>query len=71
MIGNPPYIRQEKISPPSKPRGEVTEKEKQKYKDDLIENIKIKYPFIKNFDKQSDYYIYFYLMGLSLSLIHI
>ncbi len=66
VIGNPPYIRQEKISPPSKPRGEVTEREKQKYKEDLIENIKIKYPFIKNIDKKSDYYIYFYLMGLSL-----
>ena len=66
VIGNPPYIRQEKISPPSKPRSESTDRERKKYKDDLIENIKIKYPFIKKIDKKCDYYIYFYLKGLSL-----
>jgi hypothetical protein len=66
VIGNPPYIRQEKISPPSKPKGEATDKERKKYKEDLIENIKIKYPFIKKVDKKCDYYIYFYLKGLSL-----
>jgi len=47
-------------------RGEVTKEEKRKYKEALIENIQIKYPFLKNIDKKSDYYIYFYLKGLSL-----
>jgi len=66
VIGNPPYIRQEKISPPFRPKKEVNLKEKSKYKDELINSIKIKYPFIKKFDKKCDYYIYFYFQGLSL-----
>lgn len=66
VIGNPPYIRQEKISPPFRPKKEVDLKEKSKYKDELINSIKIKYPFIKKFDKKCDYYIYFYFHGLSL-----
>ncbi len=66
VIGNPPYVRQENISPPFVLRGEVTKEEKRKYKEALIENIQIKYPFLKNIDKKSDYYIYFYLKGLSL-----
>ena len=66
VIGNPPYIRTRGISPPFKPKNETTKNEIQKYKDDLIENIKIKYPFIKKFDRNCDYYIYFYFQGLSL-----
>ena len=66
VIGNPPYIRQEKISPPFRSKKEVNLKEKSKYKDELIDSIKIKYPFIKKFDKKCDYYIYFYFHGLSL-----
>ena len=66
LIGNPPYIRQEKISPPFRSNKEVSIKEKIKYKDELIDSIKIKYPFIKEFDKNCDYYIYFYFYGLSL-----
>jgi len=66
VIGNPPYIRQEKISPPFMPQKDVNLKEKTKYKNGLINSIKIKYPFIKNINKKCDYYIYFYLYGLSL-----
>ena len=66
VIGNPPYIRQEKISPPFIPQKYVNLKEKTKYKNELIDSIKIKYPFIKNINKTCDYYIYFYLHGLSL-----
>jgi len=66
VIGNPPYIRQEKISPPFMPQKDVNLKEKTKYKNELIDSIKIKYPFIKNNNKTCDYYIYFYLHGLSL-----
>jgi len=66
VIGNPPYIRTRGISPPFKPKNETSKNEIQKYKDDLIENIKIKYPFIKIFDRNCDYYIYFYFQGLSL-----
>jgi 23S rRNA G2445 N2-methylase RlmL len=66
VIGNPPYIRQEKISPPFRSNKEVSIKEKIKYKDELIDSIKIKYPFIKEFDRNCDYYIYFYFYGLSL-----
>jgi len=66
VIGNPPYVRQEKISPPFRPKKEVNLKEKSKYKDELIDSIQIKYPFIKNISKKCDYYMYFYLHGLSL-----
>jgi len=66
VIGNPPYIRQEKISPPFSLKREVDLKDKIKYKDELIDSIKIKYPSIKKISKKCDYYIYFYLHGLSL-----
>lgn len=66
VIGNPPYIRQEKISPPFRPKKEINLEEKRKYKEDLIESIKIKYPFIKEFNRKCDYYIYFYFHGVSL-----
>lgn len=66
VIGNPPYVRQENIAPPSKPRGEVTLEEKKKYKEELIKSVQIKYPFLKKIDQKCDYYIYFYLKGLSL-----
>ena len=66
VVGNPPYIRTGGISPPFKPKNKTSKNEIQKYKDDLIENIKIKYPFIEKFDKNCDYYIYFYFHGLSL-----
>jgi hypothetical protein len=66
VIGNPPYIRQEKIAPPNKLKAEVTLEDKREYKEKLLRSIQVHYPFIKKLDKKSDYYIYFYFHGLSL-----
>jgi len=65
VIGNPPYVRQEKIAPPQKLRSEVTLEDKREYKEKLLKSIQAHYPFIKKIDKKSDY-IYFYFHGLSL-----
>jgi len=66
VIGNPPYVRQEKIAPPNKLRSEVSLEDKKQYKEKLLRSIQVHYPFIKKIDKKSDYYIYFYFHGLSL-----
>jgi len=66
VIGNPPYVRQEKIAPPNKLRSEVSLEDKKQYKEKLLHSIQVHYPFIKKIDKKSDYYIYFYFHGLSL-----
>ncbi len=66
VIGNPPYVRQEKIAPPNKLKAEVTLENKREYKDKLLSSIQVHYPFVKKLDKKSDYYIYFYFHGLSL-----
>ncbi|MDI6793522.1 MAG: Eco57I restriction-modification methylase domain-containing protein [bacterium] len=66
VIGNPPYVRQEKIAPPNKLKAEVTLEDKREYKDKLLSSIQAHFPFIKKIDKKSDYYVYFYLHGLSL-----
>ena len=66
VIGNPPYVRQEKIAPPNKLKAEVMLEDKREYKDKLLSSIQVHYPFVKKLDKKSDYYIYFYFHGLSL-----
>ena len=66
VIGNPPYIRQEKISPPNKTKAEVTLEDKRRYKEKLIRSVKNRFTVVENIDKKSDYYIYFYFHGLSL-----
>ena len=66
VIGNPPYVRQELISPPNKPKSEVTNKEKKEYKDKLVESVKERFPILKDIRKRGDYYLYFYFHGLSL-----
>ncbi len=66
VIGNPPYVRQEKIAPPNKLKAEVSSEDKKRYKDKLLSSIQAHFPFIDKIDKKSDYYIYFYLHGLSL-----
>jgi hypothetical protein len=66
VIGNPPYVRQEKISPPNKIKAEVTLGDRKKYKEKLIQSVKLKFPVVTNIDRKSDYYIYFYFHGLSL-----
>jgi hypothetical protein len=66
VIGNPPYVRQEKIAPPNKLKSEITNEEKRGYKEKLQKSVQVYFPFIKNIDKKSDYYVYFYFDALSL-----
>lgn len=66
VIGNPPYVRQEMISPPNRIKSEVTLEDRKAYKEKLIKSVQVQFPVVKSFDKKSDYYIYFYFHGLSL-----
>ncbi len=66
VIGNPPYVRQENISPPNKLKSEVTAEDKRKYKENLIISVKNLFQELYSLDKRSDYYIYFYFHGLGL-----
>ncbi len=76
VIGNPPYVRQEHIADPHKPREEAaTEKKKQIYKAQLARAVYQAYPnffeykgdsVARKIDGKSDLYIYFYLLGLRL-----
>ena len=66
VIGNPPYVRQEKISPPNRLKAEVTLEDRREYKEKLIKSVHAHFPVIKKMDKKSDYYIYFYFHGLNL-----
>ncbi|MCX6822144.1 MAG: Eco57I restriction-modification methylase domain-containing protein, partial [Candidatus Aenigmarchaeota archaeon] len=66
VIGNPPYVRQEKISPPNKLKAEITLEDRKEYKEKLIQSVKLRFPIIDSLDRKSDYYIYFYFHGLSL-----
>ena len=66
VIGNPPYVRQELISPPNKLKSEVKTEEKKEYKYKLIESVRERFPILKDIGKRSDYYMYFYFHGLSL-----
>jgi len=66
VIGNPPYVRQEMISPPNRLKAEVSTKDRQEYKDKLLKSVTSCYSVVDNVDRKSDYYIYFYFHGLSL-----
>ncbi|MBW2003416.1 MAG: Eco57I restriction-modification methylase domain-containing protein [Deltaproteobacteria bacterium] len=66
VIGNPPYVRQEKISPPNKTKAEVKLEDKQIYKEKLISSVKAQFSVVEKIDKKSDYYVYFYFHGLAL-----
>lgn len=66
VIGNPPYVRQEMISPPNKIKAEVTAEQKKEYKEKLIHSVMKEFPVIKKINKRSDLYIYFYFHGLNL-----
>jgi len=55
VIGNPPYVRQEKIAPPNKLKAEVSTEEKKEYKNKLLSSIQAHFPFIEKIDKKSDY----------------
>lgn len=68
VIGNPPYVRQEKIAPPLVPKDKVTNEMKRLYKDKLEDSIRAHFEgrLPKKLDKKSDLYIYFYFHGLAL-----
>lgn len=68
VIGNPPYVRQERIAPPLVPKEKVTNEMKKSYKDKLEDSIRAHFKgrLPKKLDKKSDLYIYFYFHGLSL-----
>jgi len=66
VIGNPPYVRQEKISPPDRLKEDVTLDDRKEYKEKLIKSVVAHLSVIEKIDRKSDYYIYFYLHGLSL-----
>ncbi|GFP35490.1 hypothetical protein HKBW3S43_01281, partial [Candidatus Hakubella thermalkaliphila] len=66
VIGNPPYVRQEKIAPPNRLRNEISGEDKRQYKEKLVRSVKTHLLSVKNIDRKSDYYVYFYFHGLSL-----
>lgn len=66
VIGNPPYVRQEKIAPPGRLRNEITNEEKREYKEKLLRSVQTQLPQVVKIDKKSDLYVYFYFHGLSL-----
>lgn len=66
VIGNPPYVRQEKIAPPNKTKEDMTPEIRRGYKEKLLSSVQAHFPFIKALDQKSDYYIYFYFHGLAL-----
>lgn len=66
VIGNPPYVRQEKIADPNIPKEKITNENKRQYKEKLLHSVQNHFPFIKSLDKKSDLYVYFYFQGLAL-----
>lgn len=66
VIGNPPFVRQENISPPNIVKSNVSKKDKEEYKNKLVKSVKEKFPSVKRIGKRCDYYIYFYFHGLNL-----
>jgi len=75
VIGNPPYVRQEQISNPLIPREKVTTENKKEYKNKLIQTVYRTWGEFFGADPnnpshrmnaQSDLYIYFYFLSLSL-----
>lgn len=67
VIGNPPYVRQEAISPPGKLEKEITNEDKKIYKEKLQRSLKERYDgYLDKLSGRSDLYIYFYLHGLGL-----
>ena len=66
VIGNPPYVRQEEIGPPTIVDRPTTREERKAYKEKLIRSVQA---FLGNdlkIDKKSDLYVYFYYLGMSL-----
>jgi len=77
VIGNPPYVRQERIADPQEPKEQVTPEKKRAYKRKLARSVYAAFPtyfgydaskdkVVKKLGAKSDLYIYFYFHGLSL-----
>ncbi len=80
VLGNPPYVRQEKIAPPDRREDDFDPDDwrevKKEYKEKLQRSIAVAYPRFfgykptsdkfRKLDGKSDLYVYFYLHGLSL-----
>lgn len=75
VIGNPPYVRQERIRDPRQSPEEVTAEQKKAYKEKLMRSVYAAWPrtfgwgkerLAWTLDAKSDLYIYFYFHGLSL-----
>ena len=69
-IGNPPYVRQEEIGPPTENPDDYDGDEwrslKQDYKDRLARGVQALWGGTARVDRKSDLYVYFYYAGLSL-----
>jgi len=66
VIGNPPYVRYQKILPPTKMRQELDQDDIVRYKEQLIRSVHSHFADVVNIDMKSDYYLYFYFDGLAL-----
>ncbi len=77
VIGNPPYVRQEKIADPQLPREQVTTENKREYKAKLARAAYESFPryfgyrhsteaTARKLQAKNDLYVYFYLRGLRL-----
>ncbi|MCD6408558.1 Eco57I restriction-modification methylase domain-containing protein [bacterium] len=70
VIGNPPYVRQEKIAYPLEREEDYKpdewRKRKSEYKNKLVESVKLQWGDFVKIPQRSDLYVYFYYHGLSL-----
>jgi hypothetical protein len=77
VVGNPPYVRQEKIADPKLAGSQITRENKREYKAKLARSVYQAFPRFfgykpinstssRKLSAKSDLYIYFYFHGLSL-----
>ena len=70
VIGNPPYVRQEEIGPPTESPDDYEldewRRRKRTYKDQLARGVQALWGSAVKVDRKSDLYVYFYYAGLSL-----
>ncbi len=66
IIGNPPYVRQEEIGPPTIIDRPTTPEERKAYKEKLIRSVQAFLSRDVRIDRKSDLYVYFYYLGMSL-----
>jgi hypothetical protein len=66
IIGNPPYVRQKNIGPPTIVDHPTTAKERKYYREKLIRSAQTYIGKQLQIDKNSDLYVYFYYLGMSL-----